>query len=62
MSINTEKLTNEQLRQIKYTYGGDYNTYDAADHVEYSIKETVSTCCNASDTVLFRISWDFWRA
>lgn len=62
MSINTEKLTNEQLRQIKYSYGGDYNTYDAADHVEYSIKETVSTCCNASDTVLFRISWDFWRA
>ena len=53
MSINTEKMTNEQLRQIKYTYGGDYNAYGAADHVEYSIKETVSTCCNASDTVLF---------
>lgn len=32
MSINPEILTNEQLRQIEYTYGGDYNNYDPSDN------------------------------
>lgn len=32
MSINTDGFTNEQLRQIEYTYGGDYNDYDAVDY------------------------------
>ena len=32
MSINPEKMSNEQLRQIEYTYGGDYNKYDPSDN------------------------------
>ena len=32
MSINPEKMTNEQLRKIEYTYGGDYNKYDPSDN------------------------------
>lgn len=32
MSINAEKMTNEQLRKIEYTYGGDYNDYDGSDN------------------------------
>lgn len=31
MSINPEYLNNEQLRQVEYTYGGDYNNYDPSD-------------------------------
>ena len=27
-----ERLTNEQLRKIEYTYGGDYNKYDPSDN------------------------------
>ena len=29
---NPEKMTNEQLRQIEYCYGGDYNNYDPSDN------------------------------
>ena len=29
---NPEKMSNEQLRQIEYTYGGDYNSYDPSDN------------------------------
>ena len=29
---NPEKMTNEQLRQIEYCYGGDYNSYDPSDN------------------------------
>ena len=32
MKVKPEMLTNEQLRQIEYTYGGDYNTYDPSDN------------------------------
>ena len=32
MSINPEKMSNEQLRKIEYTYGGDYNNYDPSDN------------------------------
>lgn len=32
MSIDPEKMTNEQLRKIEYTYGGDYNAYDPSDN------------------------------
>lgn len=31
MSINTANMTYGQLREIEYTYGGDYNSYDAND-------------------------------
>lgn len=31
MSINPANMNNEQLRSIEYTYGGDYNNYDADD-------------------------------
>ena len=29
---NPEKMSNEQLRQIEYCYGGDYNSYDPSDN------------------------------
>ena len=32
MSIKAEGMTYEQLRQIEYTYGGDYNDYDPSDN------------------------------
>ena len=32
MKVKPELLTNEQLRQIEYTYGGDYNSYDPSDN------------------------------
>ncbi len=32
MSIDGEKMNNEQLRKIEYTYGGDYNDYDPSDN------------------------------
>ena len=32
MSIQTEKMSNKELRQIEYTYGGDYNDYDPSDN------------------------------
>ena len=32
MSIDPEKMSNEQLRKIEYTYGGDYNNYDPSDN------------------------------
>ena len=32
MKVKPELLTNEQLRQIEYTYGGDYNNYDPSDN------------------------------
>ena len=32
MSINAEDLTYDELRQIEYTYGGDYNQYDPSDN------------------------------
>lgn len=32
MSIKPEGMTYEQLRQIEYTYGGDYNDYDPSDN------------------------------
>ena len=32
MSIDAEKMSNEQLRKIQYTYGGDYNKYDPSDN------------------------------
>ena len=32
MSIKAEDMTYEQLRQIEYTYGGDYNNYDPSDN------------------------------
>ncbi len=32
MSIDPEKMSNEQLRKVEYTYGGDYNNYDASDN------------------------------
>ncbi len=32
MSIHAENMSNEELRQIEYTYGGDYNTYDPSDN------------------------------
>ena len=32
MSIDPEKMTNEQIRKIEYTYGGDYNKYDPSDN------------------------------
>ena len=32
MSINPEKMSNEELRKIEYTYGGDYNDYDPSDN------------------------------
>lgn len=32
MSINPGRMSYEQLREIKYTYGGDYNTYDPSDN------------------------------
>lgn len=32
MSIDGEKMTYSQLRKIEYTYGGDYNKYDASDN------------------------------
>ncbi len=32
MSIDGGKLSNEELRKIEYTYGGDYNKYDPSDN------------------------------
>ncbi len=32
MSIDGGKLSNEELRKIEYTYGGDYNNYDPSDN------------------------------
>ncbi len=32
MSIDVQKMTNEELRRIEYTYGGDYNKYDPSDN------------------------------
>ncbi len=32
MTIDPETMSNEQLRKIEYTYGGDYNTYDPSDN------------------------------
>ena len=32
MSLQADKMSNEQLRQIEYTYGGDYNNYDPSDN------------------------------
>ena len=32
MTIDAENMSNEELRKIEYTYGGDYNTYDASDN------------------------------
>lgn len=32
MSVDGEHMTNEQLRAIEYTYGGDYNNYDPTDN------------------------------
>lgn len=32
MSIDGENMTNSALRKIEYTYGGDYNKYDASDN------------------------------
>ncbi len=32
MSIDGENMTYSQLRKIEYTYGGDYNKYDASDN------------------------------
>ena len=32
MSILPGKMNNEDLRKIEYTYGGDYNKYDASDN------------------------------
>ncbi len=32
MSIDGQKMTNEELRKIEYTYGGDYNKYDPSDN------------------------------
>ena len=32
MSINPEKMSNEEIRKIEYTYGGDYNNYDPSDN------------------------------
>ena len=32
MSIDPELMNNEELRQIEYTYGGDYNKYDPSDN------------------------------
>ena len=32
MSYDVEKMTNEQIRKIEYTYGGDYNNYDPSDN------------------------------
>lgn len=32
MTIMPEGMTNEELRQIDYTYGGDYNSYDPSDN------------------------------
>ncbi len=32
MSINPEKMSNEEICKIEYTYGGDYNNYDPSDN------------------------------
>ena len=32
MTIDPEKMTNEELRQVEYTYGGDYNDHDPSDN------------------------------
>ena len=32
MSIDAEKMSNEELRKVEYTYGGDYNNYDPSDN------------------------------
>ena len=32
MSVRVEGMSNEELRKIEYTYGGDYNTYDPSDN------------------------------
>lgn len=32
MSVNIEGMSNEELRKIEYTYGGDYNNYDPSDN------------------------------
>lgn len=32
MSIEPEKMSNEEMRKIEYTYGGDYNSYDPSDN------------------------------
>ena len=32
MSIKADDMSYEQLRQIEYTYGGDYNKYDPSDN------------------------------
>lgn len=32
MSIDPELMSNEELRQVEYTYGGDYNDYDPSDN------------------------------
>ncbi|MDD5815435.1 MAG: glycoside hydrolase family 2 TIM barrel-domain containing protein [Bacteroidales bacterium] len=37
MSIDTKNMSNEELRNIEYTYGGDYNAHDPSDN---------NFCCN----------------
>lgn len=32
MSVSVEGMSNEELRKIEYTYGGDYNNYDPSDN------------------------------
>ena len=32
MSIKPETMTNEELRKVEYTYGGDFNSYDPSDN------------------------------
>lgn len=32
MSVNVDGMSNEELRKIEYTYGGDYNNYDPSDN------------------------------
>ena len=32
MSVRVEGMSNEELRKIEYTYGGDYNNYDPSDN------------------------------
>ena len=32
MTIDADRLNNNQLRKIEYTYGGDYNNYDPSDN------------------------------
>ncbi len=32
MSIDAENMSNEELRKVEYTYGGDYNDYNPSDN------------------------------